>query len=200
MSLRDKIAQIKIENLESQMINYYSNVCGIKKVNNNHVVNMRETKRLKYPDGIYMYTIEQRNASHGVLIFKQTLLNKKVKLSLFDPNGINNVNSGYRLHFNEIENIVSYDLTPLRVWNDYFGHCGLWCIIFIILYNDFDQDNRKLFVMKISGRQNYDFRKAFIDDIYGLIIKSREFDNLNETYKFVQQVKNRITSVILHNQ
>jgi len=200
MSLRDKIAQIKIENLESQMKNHYSNVRGIKKVNNNHVVNMRETKRLKYPDGIYMYTIEQRNASHGVLIFKQTLLNKKVKLSLFDPNGINNVNSGYRLHFNEIENIVSYDLTPSRVWNDYFGHCGLWCIIFIILYNDFDQDSRKLFVMKISGRQNYDFRKAFIDDIYGLVIKSRGFDTLNETDNFVQQVKNRITSVILHNQ
>jgi hypothetical protein len=200
MSLRDKIAQIKIENLESQMKNHYSNVRGIKKINNNHVINMRETKRLKYSDGIYMYTIEQQNASHGVLIFKETLPNNKVKLSLFDPNGKRNINSGYRLHFNEIENIVSYEMTPLKVWNDYFGHCGLWCIIFIILYNNFDQDNRKLFDMKIAGAQNYDFRKAFIDDIYGLVVKSRGFDTLSETDKFVQQVKNRITSVILHNQ
>ena len=200
MSLRDKIAQIKIENLESQMKNHYSNVCGIKKINNNHVVNMRETKRLKYPDGIYMYTIEQRNASHGIIIFKETLPNNKVKLSLFDPNGKRNINSGYRLHFNEIENVVSYEMSPSKVWNDYFGHCGLWCIIFIILYNSFNQDNRKLFDIKISGAYNYDFRKAFIDDIYELVIKSRGFDSLNETEKFVQQVKNRITSVILHNQ
>jgi hypothetical protein len=200
MSLRDKIAQIKIENLESQMKNHYSNVHGRKRVSNNHVVNMCETKRLKYLDGFYMYTIEQRNASHGIIIFKETLPNNKVKLSLFDPNGKRNINSGYRLHFNEIENVVSYEMSPSKVWNDYFGHCGLWCIIFIILYNSFNQDNRKLFDIKISGAYNYDFRKAFIDDIYGLVIKSRGFDSLNETEKFVQQVKNRITSVILHNQ
>ena len=79
MSLADKRAQNKIENLELQMINYYSNVHGRKKVSNNHLVNMRETKRVKYQDGFYMYTIEQQNASHGVLIFKETLPNNKVK-------------------------------------------------------------------------------------------------------------------------
>lgn len=200
MSLADKSAQIKIESLEVQMINYYSNVHGRKRVSNNHVVNMRETKRVKYQDGFYMYTIEQQNASHGVLIFKETLPNNKVKLSLFDPNGKRNINSGYKLHFNEIENVVSYEMTPLRVWNDYFGHCGLWCLVFIILYNNFDQDNRKLFDMKIAGAQNYDFRKAFIDDIYGLVVKSRSFDTLTETNKFIQQVKNKINDVILHNQ
>jgi hypothetical protein len=202
MSLTDKNAQNKIHNLELQMIkkNIKLNVYGIKKVSNNHVVNMRETKRVKYPDGFYMYTIEQQNASHGVLIFKKTLPNNKVKLSLFDPNGKRNINSGYKLHFNEIENVVSYEMSPSKVWNDYFGHCGLWCLVFIILYNNFDQDNRKLFDMKISGAQNYDFRKAFIDDIYGFIIKSRSFDTLTETDKFIQQVINRINDVILYNQ
>jgi hypothetical protein len=200
MSLTDKRAQIKIESLEVQLISFYSNVNGIKRVNNNHVVNMTETKRVKYPDGFYMYTIEQRNASHGVLIFKETLNNKKVKLYLFDPNGKNNINSGYKLYFNEIENIVSYEMTPSKIWNDYFGHCGLWCLIFIILYNSFDQDNQILFDLKISGRQNYNFRKEFIDDIYRMIIKSRSLDTLTETNKFINKVINRINDVILYNQ
>ena len=196
MSLADKIAQIKIESLELQIVNHYSNVCDRKKVNNNHVVNMSGTKRVKYNDGFYMYTIEQQNASHGVLIFKETLPNNKVKLSLFDPNGKRNINSGYKLHFNEIENVISYELSPSKVWNDYFGHCGLWCLVFIILYNNFDQDNRKLFDLKIARAQNYDFRKAFIDDIYGFIIKSRSFDTLTETDKFIKYVTTKIYNII----
>jgi len=64
------------------------------------------------------------------------------------------------------------------------------------LYNNFDQDNRNLFDIKIAGVQNYDFRKAFIDDIYGFIIKSRSFDTLTETDKFIKYVTTKIYNII----
>jgi hypothetical protein len=200
MSLRDKNAQNKIHNLELQMIkkNIKLNVHGIKKVSNNHVVNMCETKRIKYLDGFYMYTIQQQIASHGILIFKKTLPNKKVKLSLFDPNGIKNINSGYKLQFNK--NIISYDLTPSKVWNDHFGHCAIWCLIFIILWNNFNQYNQNLFDKKISGKDNYNYRREFIDDIYRFIVNGKNFDTEDETKKFIEKVKNKINDVILYNQ
>jgi hypothetical protein len=213
MCLTDKNAQNKIHNLELQMIkkNIKLNVHGIKKVSNNHVVNMCGTKRVKYLDGFYMYTIQQQIASHGVLIFKKTLPNKKVKLSLFDPNGIKNINSGYKLHFDK--NIVSYEMTPSRVWNDHFGHCALWCLVFIILYNNFDKAAQNLFDINISGAhlatlapqskagiQNFNFRKAFIEDIYKFIVNGRNFDTEDETKKFIEKVKNKINDVILYNQ
>jgi hypothetical protein len=138
--------------------------------------------------------VSDRKLSFPHIIKKKRFLYNEIYLNF--KNGKRNINSGYKLHFNEIDNVISYELSPSKVWNDYFGHCGLWCLVFIILYNNFDQDNRNLFDIKIAGVQNYDFRKAFIDDIYGFIIKSRSFDTLTETDKFIKYVTTKIYNII----
>lgn len=196
MSLSDKNAQIKINNLEIQIINYYPNVHDRKIVCNKHVLNMYETNRVKYLDGFYMYTMQKTKESHGILIFKKTEYDGTVKLCIFDPNGKNNINDGYNLQIDETKYIVSHEMSPSKVWNDHYGHCAIWCLIFIILWNSFNQSSRNLFDKKISGKDNYNYRREFIDDIYRFIVNGKSFDTRDETEKFIEYVYSRILNII----
>jgi hypothetical protein len=110
---------------------------------------MDETNRVKYLDGFYMYTMQKTEESHGILICKETQYDGTVKLCIFDPNGTNNINDGYNLQIDETKYIISHEMSPSEVWNDHYGHCAIWCIIFIILWNSFNQSSRNLFDKKI---------------------------------------------------
>jgi hypothetical protein len=195
MSFVERNAQKKIQNLEIQIKQLYDNVHSTKMICNKHVENMRETSRVKRKDGFYMFSVQRHNDSHGILIYKETQNDGLVVFYLFDPNGRNSVNVGYNLSikYNK-EYIVSNNMSPSIVWNDYVGHCALWCIIVIILWNSFEPKKRmtalQLFDTKMT--EHFNVRRVFIDDIYNLILTGKDFDTQLETFEFIQKVKNRI--------
>jgi hypothetical protein len=195
MSFVQRNAQNKIQNLEIQIQQLYENVHSTKMICNKHVENMRETSRVKRKDGFYLFSVQRHNESHGILIYKETQNNDIVVFYLFDPNGRNSVNKGYNLSIEcNKEYIVSNKMSPCIVWNDYIGHCALWCIIVIILWNSFEPKDRMIALQLFDTKMTEDFnvRRNFIDDIYNLILTGKDFNTQLETLAFIQKVKNRI--------
>jgi len=81
-------------------------------------------------------------------------------------------------------------MTPLKSINDYVGHCALWCIVVIILWNSFEPTDRltALDLFHAKMRENFSVRRDFIDSIYSLILHGKDFSTQSETAKFVKQV------------
>lgn len=200
MSLVVRNAQTKIQNLEIQILHMFENVHSIKMICNRHIENMLETSRVKRKDGFYMFSVQRHNDSHGILIYKETQDNGIVVFYLFDPNGRNSINVGYNLSIvHNKEYIVSNIMSPSIVWNDHIGHCALWCIIVIIIWNSFEPNKRfnalQLFDTKMS--EHFNIRKVFIEDIYNLILTGKDFNTQSETFDFIQKVKTKIQELAI---
>ncbi len=188
-----KNVQYKIPNLENGIMEHYKNVHGKKMICNRHTENMNDTRRNTHCDGFYMFTVQKRNESHGILMYKESQPNERVAFHLFDPNGRKWVNRGYKLD-------IAYDnphtctdqMSPSNAWNDQGGHCAIWCLVVIVLWNSsaagwsalqsFDQK------MTISSKT----RKTFIEGIYNLIARGKNFDTPSEITDFIRQVRQRI--------
>ena len=200
MSAVERNAQTKIQNLEIQIQHCFENVYSRKMISNKHIENMSENSRVKRKDGFYMFSVQKHNDSHGILIYKETQDDGLVIFNIFDPNGQNSVNLGYNLTIEcNKEYIVSNEMSPSKVWNDHIGHCALWCIIVIILWNSFEPKDRwtalQLFDTKM--REHFNVRKVFIDDIYNMILRGKNFDTQSETVEFIQKVKSKIQKLAI---
>ena len=197
----ERKAQTRIIELENSLVEYYENVHIRKPIDSTHVENMSITSRATKPDGFYILSVQMRTESHGLVIYKETQANGLVKFYIFDPNGRKSINSGYKLtvtYNKDLPHEISYEMTPQKTWNDDVGHCALWCIVVIILWNSYEPNHRwaalKLFEMKM--RENFHVRKAFMDDIYNIVITSRSgFDTRSKTAEFVEKVLSRINAL-----
>ena len=188
MSSADARAQTKIQNIEEQLLTYYQNVHRRQMVTQKHTESMAENGRVKKKDGFYMFTIQKTSDSHGILVYKETLPNGEVIFYIYDPNGKRYINDGYE--FNIADNRLNNRMSPDRSINDHVGHCALWCIVVIILWNSFGPNDRfialELFHAKML--ETYKIREDFITSIYHLLDK-RDFSVQSETKAFVRQVR-----------
>ena len=187
-----KNVQYKIPNLENGIMEHFENVHGKKMICNRHTENMNDTRRNTRQDGFYMFTVQKRNESHGIFIYKETEPNGHVIFHLFDPNGRKWANRGYNLD-------IAYDkphtytvlMSPPNVWNDQGGHCAIWCLVVIVLWNSSaGWSALQLFDHKMAISSNT--RKTFIEGIYNLIARGKNFDTPSEITDFIRQVRQRI--------
>jgi hypothetical protein len=197
MSSATDQARVKIQNLEEQLIRHFStNVISRRNVPKNHIENMCETGRAKKKNGFYLFTIMKTKESHGILVYKETQPNGQVIFYIYEPNGQQNINDSYNFSIDDgnpdtrLEDKLSNRMTPLKSINDYVGHCALWCIVVIILWNSFEPRDRltALDLFHAKMLEKFGTRKDFIDSIYRLILDGRDFSTQSETEKFVKQV------------
>jgi hypothetical protein len=191
MSSADARAQTKIQNIEEQLLTCFRNVHRRQMVTQKHTESMAENGRVKKKDGFYMFTIQKTSDSHGILVYKETQPNGEVIFYIYDPNGKRYINDGYE--FNIADNRLNNRMSPDRSINDHVGHCALWCIVVIILWNSFSPNDRfialDLFHAKMLEAPQT--RIDFITSIYHLLDK-RDFSAQSETKAFVRQVRDII--------
>ena len=73
MANKEMKCQLKIKNLERRLPEMLDMVHGMAQTPAVAVLDFNETRRRKFPDGYYLYTIQERgNESHGVIIEKRT--------------------------------------------------------------------------------------------------------------------------------
>ena len=195
--LTERNVQYKIPNLENGIANYFQNVHEMKMICNRHMENMNDTRRRQREDGFYLFSVQKRNDAHGILIYKETQPCGWVEFHLFDPNGRKYANRGYNLSINYNKpHSFSYTMSPANVWNDQAGYCAIWCIIVIILWNSFDHwTTLHLFDNKMAKSSG--IRKKFIEDIYGMIVRGKNFDTPMEIKDFIHHVRDRIEAALL---
>jgi hypothetical protein len=198
MSSAERILQKKIENLEIQLISKYDNVHNSKKIAKKYVEDMRQNDRVKKHDGIYLRTIDfGGKESHGILINKETQPDNSVIFYIYEPNGRSSFNSRYNLSIvsnGKFE--IDLSMTPENSIND-DGHCAVWCIIVIILWNSFENEDRwtALDLFNKRMRSSYKARKLFMDGVLNLLTSGNDFDTQFEVNAFVEEVSRRIKAV-----
>lgn len=188
-----KNVQSKIPNLENGIIEHFENVHGKKMICNRHIENMCDTRRKPRQDGFYMFTVQKRNESHGIFIYKETQPNGRVIFHLFDPNGRKWANRGYKLDISyDKPHAYTVQMSPSNIWNDQGGHCAIWCLVVIVLWNSSDDgwSALQLFDQKMSNT-----RKTFIEGIYNLIAWGKNFDTPSEITDFICQIRQRIDAL-----
>tara|TARA_B100000902_G_C27292553_1_gene908008 strand:- start:1578 stop:2198 length:621 start_codon:yes stop_codon:yes gene_type:complete len=134
--------QLKIRNLEKRLPDMLDMVHGMAQTPAVAVLDFNETRRRKFPDGYYLYTIQERgNESHGVIVEKRTSRRGYVSFYLFDPNGQKWANtSGYYLSvgYNKQELGLLTSISPTKSWNP-MGYCGLWTCVMAIFFSNVKQ-------------------------------------------------------------
>lgn len=195
-------AQERIEDIENMLVKIYSNVISRKAIETSHVESMVESSRKKKEDGFYIFTIRKSNDSHGILAYKETQPDGTVKFYLYEPNGRNHINEGYRfdIRVSSDSSVVELDtrMVPIRSINDYVGHCALWCIIVIILWNSFEGDDRWIALDIFHNEMMSDFkkRKAFIVGVYNLVLTARaNFTREDHTMVFIEKVRAMLLNI-----
>jgi len=178
MANKEMKCQLKIKNLERRLPEMLDMVHGIAQTPAVAILDFNETRRRKFADGYYLYTIQERgNESHGVIIEKRTSRRGYVSFYLFDPNGQKWANtSGYYLSigYDKQELGLITSISPTKSWNP-MGLCGLWtCVMAIFLSNvrqnrDDDKPFAKTDVKKFYAYCNEN-RVKFITEIYEQLI------------------------------
>ena len=193
MSSATDQARVKIQNLEEQLIRYFPNVISRKNVPKKNIENMCETGRAKKKDGFYMFTIMKTKESHGILVYKETQPNGQVIFYIYEPNGTININDSYNFSIDDgnAGTTLNNRMTPLKPINDHVGHCALWCIVVIILWNSFEPIDRltALDLFHAKMLEGFEVRKKFIDSVYRLILDGSYFTTQSETESFVEKVR-----------
>ena len=203
MSSADKRAQQKIENIEKMLIEIYPNVNSRKAVTRTHIESMVESSRVRKKDGFYMYTIIKGNDSHGILIYKETDHTQTAKFYIYEPNGRRHINDGYQFDVRVIADspVIELDtrMVPRRAINDHVGHCAVWCIVVIILWNTFEGNDRWVALDIFNNKMMSDFevRKVFIERVFNLILNSGrvDFTVREQAMDFVQQVRTMLLEI-----
>jgi len=191
-----KNIQYKIPNLENGIMGHFENVRGRKMICNRHTENMNDNRRYSREDGFYMLSVQKRNESHGILIYKESQPNGWVDFHLFDPNGRKWANRGYKLEITYAKpHTFTTIMSPLNAWNDQGGHCALWCLVAIVLWNSSSDgwSAIKLFDRKITNSSH--IRKTFIEGICEIIVRGKNFDTPSEISDFICQVRQRIDAI-----
>jgi hypothetical protein len=200
MSSPEQILQQKIDNLERQFVEIFDNVHNSKKIPKKHTEDMRQSSRNKKEDGIYLRTIDfggVTGETHGIFINKVTQPDNSVIFYIYEPNGKKDFNNRYELNIASNQNfVVDLSMSPDKSINDH-GHCAVWCIIVVILWNTFPSKDRftALNLFNNQMRSSYEIRKSFINDILRLLRSGNNFDTQSEVTAFVQEVSRRIQSV-----
>jgi hypothetical protein len=186
----------KIKQLEETLTKLFPNVCGQI---NEKKINMRDTKRHKQKDGFYMVILTQSiRECHAVLIYKETQPDETTRFYIYDPNG-----KYWAKKYDFASKIVldkpfeiDFSMTPDNVINE-DGNCALWCIIVIILWNSFKQEDRwtALNIFNSKMRESYEIRKHFIHGIIQLMADYRDFSSISLTLQFIQHVKAHICAL-----
>lgn len=192
----ERNTQQRIQNIEDGLIKIFPNVNSRKNVTNDNIESMIETSRSKKPDGFYMFTIIKKNDSHGILVYKETSPNSEVNYYLYEPNGINFINHGYKFYIrvdvDEPPTSLDLRMVPRRSINDQGGDCAIWCIIVIILWNSFEGNDRwiALDIFHTKMLSHSSVRKNFIESVTNLIANKPRID-----YTVLQQVRTFVDEV-----
>ncbi len=163
---------------------------------NRHTENMNDTRRHTRQNGFYMFSVQKQNESHGILLYKETEPSGQVKFHLFDPNGQKWANRGYKLD-------IAYDkphdysvlMSPCNVWNDQGGHCAIWCLVVIVLWNSSADGWSALHLFDEKMATSSKTRKTFIEGIYDSIARGKNFDTPSEITDFICQIRQRIEAL-----
>jgi hypothetical protein len=201
MASAERSCQIKIQNLEIGLINYFHNVHRKKNIKKKHIEDMVQSsrgERNKKEDGFYMFTIDLNGKeSHGILLYKETQHDGKNIFYIYEPNGKKNFNSRYSFSIrSEHEEELNLDMSPNKSINDE-GHCAVWCIILIILWNSFETTAERWAALDIYHtcmRSSSDARNKFITGIFSLF-RGKNFDSELEVIEFVEEVTRRIQAL-----
>ena len=200
--------QLKIKNIEKNLVGLLDNLHGIRSVTSRAVLNFNETTRKKFKDGYYLVTIQESgNESHGVMIEKRTNSNKVSSFHLFDPNGKQWANkSGYYLEVSHNRQIkkLKIDISPKKSWNK-MGLCGLWTTVMVIFLTNVKQSktDNKLFPKKsvnefyASMSKDNQFKK-FINEINDQLIVGRriQYNSKSQVKKYINEIIEKIKSYI----
>jgi hypothetical protein len=157
MGSKEALKQAVLQRLESRIIEYYKSKGNNVAYGNQSrgLIGQRETLdmgknfgRNQKKDGFYVYTVDEGNESHGIIIEKRTKINGTTDFLLFDPNGKSWVNrlkpgilknkkdkGGYyiNIRFNGEVRELDMENTPDKAWNS-SGECCLWNIVMLVLF------------------------------------------------------------------
>lgn len=204
---KEKHCMLKIRNIEKNIVKLLDKVYSSKDISNRAEIDFNETRRRKFQEGYYLFTIQEAgNESHGIVIEKRLTSTGKERFYLFDPNGQKWANtSAYHImisHSRKLHKPI-ISLSPKKSWNP-MGYCGLWCIVMVIFFNSIKEepDDVRPFVASDTKKLYKYMNKhgsAFIKEIYtNLIEKSRKnYTTQSETMLFIEAVLERLI-VILH--
>jgi hypothetical protein len=204
---RQRSAQLKIGNLEKQVVSILEKLHGGKDIPAISEVDFNETIRKKKPAGYYFFTIQERgNEAHGIIIEKRVSPKTgKAAFYLFDPNGQQWANaSGYRIGISVDGKTVkpSITLSPKTSWNP-MGYCALWCIVAgIFLANVRNSIDEDLPFGPADKARFYTFMDKnggdFIEDIYkNLILNHRgDYSSASQARVFVDAILGKILLAI----
>jgi hypothetical protein len=201
------IQQLKIKNIEKNLVELLDNLHGISSVTSRAVLDFNETRRKKFKDGYYLVTIQESgNESHGVMIEKRTN-NEDTSFHLFDPNGKQWANkSGYYLEVSHNKQIkkLKIDISPKKSWNK-MGLCGLWTTVMVIFLTNVKQSKTddKLFpktsVKKFYASMSKDKQfKKFINEINDQLIVGRriQYNSKSQVKKYISEIIEKIKPYI----
>ena len=178
MANKEMKCQLKIRNLEKRLPEMLDMVHGMAQTPAVAILDFNETRRRKFPDGYYMYTIQERgNESHGVIVEKRTSPKGYVSFYLFDPNGQKWANtSGYFLSigYDKQELGLLTSISPTKSWNP-MGLCGLWTEVMAIFFSNVKQsrsDDKPFSKSDVKKLYKYldQHKVKFITEIYEQLI------------------------------
>jgi len=200
---KERDLQYKINQIEKSLLALYSdNVRGQIKVNDK-IIDMRDSKRHSFEDGFYMITLNESDTEcHAVLIYKETIVDETgseiIKFSIYDSNG-QNWGAKYQYETKMRSNmpfVVDYSMSPRKSINEE-SKCAVWCIIVIILWNTFRQEDRltALNLFNTKMRESGEIRHTFLHRVLQLISDCRDFSSKATIRQFVQDVNRLICNL-----
>jgi hypothetical protein len=202
MSSPRKRSQERIEQIEKFLVNIFPNVISKKIIESTHTETIVESSRIKRPDGFYIFTIRKGNDSHGILVYKETHATQGAKYYLYEPNGRRHINEGYtfNVRISSDSSFVELDtrMVPERSINDHVGHCALWCIIVIILWNSFEGNDRwvALDIFNTQMMSDFKVRKDFIENVQKLVLnRGKSYTDERQVIDFIEQVRALIFAI-----
>jgi hypothetical protein len=201
---KERDLQYKINQIETSLLTLFSgNVRGQIKVNDK-IIDMRDSKRNTYEDGFYMITLNGTDDEecHAVLIYKETILDEtgsqRIRFGIYDSNG-QNWGAKYQYETkirSSLTFVVDYSMSPTRSINEE-SKCAVWCIIVIILWNTFRQQDRltALNIFNTKMRESGEIRHTFLHSVLQLISDCRDFSSKPNIRQFVQDVNRLICNL-----
>ena len=193
--------QLKVANLEKQLVEILDNVHSVTYTKSKAALDFYETRRRTFADGYYLYTIEEGNESHGVIIEKRTDPDGDAEFFLFDPNGqywANHQNYHLTISHNGSHIEPDVSISPRRGWNP-MGYCAIWTAVMAVFFANvgpgkpFDDNDSKLLYSYLD-----EHKAPFIDWVYkNLITDYRgDYTTASQARHFQSQVVSHIESVL----
>lgn len=174
----------------------------------------RDTGRNQKNDGFYIYTVDEGNESHGILIEKRTKSNGKTDFLLFDPNGklwVNRLKPGatknkkdkggyyINVRYNREIKELSLENTPDKAWNS-SGECCLWNIVMLVLLIEKKYDVPYIldFLSYLFPKDTYNyFMDKPVSTRGDVFIIQLAYDLFSNSKKYVNSILDFVELVVL---